>query len=223
MAPHPLTRTLCHRSLKQPEPAVLARFPGPGRTFLGLPESGCVVVATGRDPSAYEYTGALRQATDQWASVATHTGGAAVTPSDYMAAVGALQVGCCAAGCMLVSTLAAQPHPGIAVSPVERPRSLPPARLQPDVFVALSDDVPCDSKPQRAATSVDRSLAWLRECAHLRATDAGLQQSALFAAIQVGGWVGGWVHENVGRWGPRQSFRAAADVTLLQPSRWVAG
>jgi hypothetical protein len=62
--------------------------------------------------------------------------------------------------------------------------------LQPDVFVALSDDVPCDSKQQRAAASVTRTLAWLRECAQLRAVDAGLQRSTLFAAVQVCG--AGW-------------------------------
>lgn len=57
--------------------------------------------------------------------------------------------------------------------------------LQPDVFVALSDDVPCDSKRDRAVASVDRSVAWLRECVQLRSTDAGLQRSMLFAAVQV--------------------------------------
>ena len=57
--------------------------------------------------------------------------------------------------------------------------------LQPDIFVALSDDVPCDSKQQRAAASVTRTLAWLPECLRLRESDVSLQQSALFAAVQV--------------------------------------
>ena len=33
-----------------------------------------------RDPAIYEYTGAMRQATAEWASVTVHSGAAAVTP-----------------------------------------------------------------------------------------------------------------------------------------------
>lgn len=67
-------------------------FPGSGREFLGLPATGCVVVAGARDPTTYEYSGALRQSTDAAVSMVTHNGGATVTPAQYMAATGALQV-----------------------------------------------------------------------------------------------------------------------------------
>jgi hypothetical protein len=50
---------------------VLAQYSGSGRHFLGLPTDGCAVVVTARDLTTYEYSGALRQATDQWASIVT--------------------------------------------------------------------------------------------------------------------------------------------------------
>ena len=69
-------------SLKHPNPATLAQYSGSGRQFVGLPTSNCVVVATARDPTSYEYSGALRQATDQWASIVIHSGGSTVTPAE---------------------------------------------------------------------------------------------------------------------------------------------
>lgn len=41
---------------------------GGGRKFLALDAPGTVLVATGRDPAIYEYAGAMRQATNEWAS-----------------------------------------------------------------------------------------------------------------------------------------------------------
>ena len=45
-------------------------FPGAGggRQFLALDAPGLVVLASGRDPCCYEYAGAMRQATNEWAS-----------------------------------------------------------------------------------------------------------------------------------------------------------
>lgn len=58
--------------------------------------------------------------------------------------------------------------------------------LQPDAFVILSDDVPCDSKHQRAATSVTRTLAWLDQCFNELQTRPKLPNAAVFATIQGG-------------------------------------
>lgn len=66
-------------------------YAGTGREFLGVAASR-VLVATARDPTAYEYSGALRQASDEWASIVTHSGGGKVSPAGYMASVSALQV-----------------------------------------------------------------------------------------------------------------------------------
>lgn len=62
---------------------MLDKFPGSARKFLSL-ESDIPIIATPRDPLVYEYQGALRQATDQWASISTAAGATTVTPADYM-------------------------------------------------------------------------------------------------------------------------------------------
>ena len=62
--PHPCRP----RSLNQPTPAVVRGGGGGGRKFLALDAPGTVLVATGRDPAIYEYAGAMRQATNEWAS-----------------------------------------------------------------------------------------------------------------------------------------------------------
>lgn len=57
-------------SLKSPAPEVVAG--GSGRRFLALDgPPAYVLVATARDPAVYEYAGAMRQATNEWASGAT--------------------------------------------------------------------------------------------------------------------------------------------------------
>lgn len=55
-------------SLNQPKPEVVQQAPGGGRRFLALDAPRRVLVATARDPAVYEYQGAMRQATNQWAS-----------------------------------------------------------------------------------------------------------------------------------------------------------
>lgn len=46
---------------------MLRGFSGGARRFLAL-DGGHVLVATARDPAIYEYAGAMRQATNEWAS-----------------------------------------------------------------------------------------------------------------------------------------------------------
>ena len=46
----------------------MVRGGGGGRSFLALDSPGTVLVATARDPAIYEYAGAMRQATNEWAS-----------------------------------------------------------------------------------------------------------------------------------------------------------
>ncbi|KAI3430526.1 hypothetical protein D9Q98_005119 [Chlorella vulgaris] len=132
--------------LTQPKPEVLRGFPGSGRRFLAM-DGRFVLVATARDPGIYEYAGAMRQATNNHASVTVHTGSSNVTPAQYMQAV---------------------------------------AALAPDVWVALSDDVPSDCRPDRAAKAVDRSAAWLSECMSVAAAAPELSGAAVFAAVQGG-------------------------------------
>ncbi|KAL4857432.1 Queuine tRNA-ribosyltransferase accessory subunit 2 [Chlorella vulgaris] len=60
------------------------------------------------------------------------------------------------------------------------------AALAPDVWVALSDDVPSDCRPDRAAKAVDRSAAWLSECMSVAAAAPELSGAAVFAAVQGG-------------------------------------
>lgn len=123
----------------------IQQFSGTAREFLGI-DPGLAVVAAARDPCIYEYQGALRQSTDEWASTATASGSKAITPEDYIATA---------------------------------------AALQPDVLVTLSDEVPCDSKRERAVASVDRTLQWLPRC--LRAVASitpAVPSLAIFASVQ---------------------------------------
>lgn len=62
---------------------VLDKFPGSARQFLSI-GSDIPVIATPRDPLVYEYQGALRQSTDEWASVSTPAGATTVTPAQYV-------------------------------------------------------------------------------------------------------------------------------------------
>lgn len=48
-------------------------------------------MVTPRDPTVYEYQGAQRQSTDDWAAITTSAGAVTVTPEAYMATVAALQ------------------------------------------------------------------------------------------------------------------------------------
>ena len=56
------------RSITQPKPEVLRGCPGGGRAYLSLDAPGLALVATARDPGIFEYTGAMRQSTHEWAS-----------------------------------------------------------------------------------------------------------------------------------------------------------
>lgn len=60
------------------------------------------------------------------------------------------------------------------------------AALAPDVWVALSDDIPCDSRTDRAAKSVDRTATWLAACLAAAAQQPGLAGAAAWAAVQGG-------------------------------------
>ena len=62
-------------ALSQPVPSA--------RAFLGVPQ-GNVLVATPRNPTAYEHMGMTRLSTDQRASCMTSKGAAFTTPEDYM-------------------------------------------------------------------------------------------------------------------------------------------
>lgn len=64
--------------------SALASCPGGGRAFMGVPEQG-FVVATPRDPCGYEYIGAVRNATDETASIVTVAGARQVSPTEYVA------------------------------------------------------------------------------------------------------------------------------------------
>jgi len=61
----------------------LEQYPGGGREFMGFNENS-VLVGTGRDPCVYEYLGAVRNSTDESASVITSGGAKMVTPEEYM-------------------------------------------------------------------------------------------------------------------------------------------
>ncbi|WIA41169.1 hypothetical protein OEZ86_004784 [Tetradesmus obliquus] len=51
------------------------------------------------------------------------------------------------------------------------------AALQPDMYVALADEVPGDARPKRVGQSVDRTIKWLDECLqHHQAMQQQLQQ-----------------------------------------------
>lgn len=59
--------------------------------------------------------------------------------------------------------------------------------LEPDVVITLSDDVPCDVKRTRIATSVDRSSQWLSAClAALPGATTSGAPPAVFAGVQGG-------------------------------------
>lgn len=60
------------------------------------------------------------------------------------------------------------------------------AALEPDVWVALSDDIPSDSRTDRAAKSVDRTTAWLGGCLAAAAQQPTLAAAAAWAAVQGG-------------------------------------
>ncbi|KAL4422828.1 hypothetical protein ABPG75_009025 [Micractinium tetrahymenae] len=136
--------------VNQPKPEVLQQAPGGGRRFLALDAPPRVLVATARDPAIYEYLGAMRQATKEWASVSIHTGAATVTAEQYVEAV---------------------------------------AALQPDLWVALSDDIPNDSRSDRCPKSVDRTVAWLPACMAAAAGAPALAGAGALAAVQGGQYV----------------------------------
>lgn len=60
------------------------------------------------------------------------------------------------------------------------------AALGPDVWVALSDDVPADARSDRATKAVNRTVAWLGACLAAAAGAPGLAGVAAFAAVQGG-------------------------------------
>lgn len=63
------------------------------------------------------------------------------------------------------------------------------AALQPDLWVALSDDIPNDSRSDRCAKSVDRTAAWLPACMAAAAASPALAGAGALAAVQGGQYV----------------------------------
>lgn len=104
------------------------------------------VVASARDPCVYEYQGALRQSTDESASIYGIQGARKISPEEYMEVI---------------------------------------AALKPDVAVAMSDEVVADVKVTRAATSVDRTIAWLDRCLASPSAD----RQPILACIQGAGYL----------------------------------
>lgn len=63
------------------------------------------------------------------------------------------------------------------------------AALQPDLWVALSDDIPNDSRSDRCAKSADRTAAWLPACLAAAAATPALAGAGVLAAVQGGQYV----------------------------------
>lgn len=68
----------------------LRTMSGAPRQFLGI-DASTPVVATPRDPCIYEYQGALRQSSDDGASVSAPQGATKISPEEYMNVVDALK------------------------------------------------------------------------------------------------------------------------------------
>lgn len=58
-----------------------------GRSFMGYPEDA-ILVATPRDPCVYEYIGAVKNSTDDGASIVTMGGATMLRPEEYMTLAG---------------------------------------------------------------------------------------------------------------------------------------
>jgi queuine tRNA-ribosyltransferase subunit QTRTD1 len=58
--------------------------------------------------------------------------------------------------------------------------------LNPDILIAMSDEVPADAKRPRVASAVDRTLAWLPRCLDAMKKNNGTTFPAIFACVQGG-------------------------------------
>lgn len=162
-------------------------------------------VATARDPAMYEYEGALRRATNDWASGEGQ--GIELWGVGGCCQVGRSERGEGERGQMEAAlprtkkrercrTLPSRPppprlpaavtvHSGSAtVTPAQYVEAV--AALAPDAWVALSDDIPCDARSDRVPKAVDRTVAWLAACLQAAAGAPELAGAAAFAAVQGG-------------------------------------
>ena len=132
-------------SITAPSPALMSKHPRGARGFLGLQQD--LLVATACDPLASNYT-KWEPNYEPGVRLTVHSG-----PSHILLAQPDLTA-------RLHHMLSLQSHAGLATLTPSSYCDLI-GSLQPDLYIALGDEVGASARPKRVRSSVDRTLRWL--------------------------------------------------------------